>query len=618
MGPGISSNLVKTLGDPFTSPQIQIVMPGYSSQEIYKGPETIVVAMDIGTTNSAVSFAYLSPGSRPQSKMVSFWPASVSGLADKTPSMISYKNGQVQAHGIDAIPDFEQRPENVAYWFKLHLHPATMSRSFNSQEFEVPPLPKGVTIEQVYADMMRYLMDSTHQSFAKTTPNGAQIWARLRDTMVIVLATPNGWDLREQGALRKAAIRASLVTEENAGHLLQFVTESEASVHYALASNHNNWLQKNTVFAVMDCGGSTVDTAVYRCISTNPLSLKEACPSECVQAGGIFVNREFTKMLENKFKGSTINNPNFIRSVADAFEKELKPYFDGTRESQTLKLGYMNDDYPGLGIEGGRITLPTTDLEPVFDVVTDKICNNCVEVLRQTKVEYVLLVGGFGDSPYVRKALAKRLVHGVEMTTIDDFGRKAAAEGAIIGHIKQFVVARAAKATFGGCVRECYDKKLHRERRHTAQLYADGKKRVDGAFHVWIKKGDVLRGTFAHKLPYHVAWDAASTSQTELVSRLGTIGLEVFAWEGDSIPTWCKDEHGGVLKGMRLICTLNADLSALAGGLQTMITRHGKKFYRVDYNVCVYFGGTQLRAKLQWKEKGVFREGPVTVMPYIA
>ncbi|KIM19377.1 hypothetical protein M408DRAFT_31280 [Serendipita vermifera MAFF 305830] len=69
------------------------------------------------------------------------------------------------------------------------------------------------------------------------------------------------------------------------------------------------------------------------------------------------------------------------------------------------------------------------------------------------------------------------------------------------------------------------------------------------------------------------------------------------------------------MEGMRLICTLKADLSALAGGLQVKNGPRGKRFYRVDYDVCIYFGGTQLGAKLQWKEKGVLREGPVTVMP---
>jgi hypothetical protein len=62
------------------------IMPNYYSEKIYEGPETIVVAMDIGTTQSeqrlsgwsgpdplflaAVSFAHLRPGSQPQGKMV--------------------------------------------------------------------------------------------------------------------------------------------------------------------------------------------------------------------------------------------------------------------------------------------------------------------------------------------------------------------------------------------------------------------------------------------------------------------------------------------------------------------------------------------------------------------
>jgi len=91
---------------------------------------------------------------------------------------------------------------------------------------------------------------------------------------------------------------------------------------------------------------------------------------------------------------------------------------------------------------------------------------------------------------------------------------------------------------------------------------------------------------------------------------------------------------------MRRICTLSADLSSLAGALQLhdgkkrILKRNGEPFYRVDYDVCVYFGGTQLRASLQWKdnvstfssllpslltkEQGVLCEGPVAVMPYVS
>jgi hypothetical protein len=168
--------------------------------------------------------------------------------------------------------------------------PNRISKVSRSQQFKYPPLPKGVTIERAYADLMSYLMEHTRRFFEATTANGAEIWWRVRDTIILVLATPNSWDTREQAMLRKAAIMTSLVTAENASHLLQFVTEAEASVHYALAQGPCEWLKQGTVFGVIDCGGSTVDTTIYRCESTKPLGLTEACPNKCVQVELIFLN----------------------------------------------------------------------------------------------------------------------------------------------------------------------------------------------------------------------------------------------------------------------------------------------------------------------------------------
>ncbi|KIM20156.1 hypothetical protein M408DRAFT_334112 [Serendipita vermifera MAFF 305830] len=553
------------------------------------------------------------------STKVAGWPGQEGWIA-KTPSWVSYRDGTLKACGREAARDFKEHRDDVAYWFKLHLHPTSPSNSTShSARLDIPPLPARVTIEQVYADIMRYLMDHTRRIFEESETGTPEVWARLRNTLVVVLATPNEWDIREQAILRAAAIRASLVTEENAGQLLQFVTEAEASVHYALARDPCKWLQKKTVFSVIDCGGSTVDTTVYRCVWTKPLGLKETCPSQCVQAGGVFVDRRLKSMLERKFKGSPFSNPTVIQTIVDAFEREVKPMFDGIIEEHILEFGAPSDNDPSLGIYKGHITLSNQELKIVFDSVISQIVERCLSVIISQQAQRVLLVGGFGESPYLRKILSEKLgSYDIEVLRFGDFAKKAASEGAIIAHIKQFVVARVAKATFGGCVRENYDKKLHRERRHAVQLYPDGKQRVNGVFHVWIRKGTSIQGTFAHRLSYHVAWNAASISKGQLVRNLGLIGIEVFAWEGDDVPTWCKDEDGTVSKGMRLICTLNADLSALAGGLQIKNGARGQTFYRVDYDVCVYFKGTQLRAKLEWKEKGRFREGPVTVMPYVS
>jgi hypothetical protein len=168
--------------------------------------------------------------------------------------------------------------------------PDRISKASRSQQFEFPPLPTGITIERAYADLMKYLMKYTRHFFEITTANGADIWKRVGDTIVIVLAIPNSWGMREQAILRKAAITAKLVTQENAGHLLQFVTEAEASVHYALAQDTGEWLKQGTIFGVIDCGGSTVDTTIYLCESTSPLGLTETCPNECVQVEFLFLN----------------------------------------------------------------------------------------------------------------------------------------------------------------------------------------------------------------------------------------------------------------------------------------------------------------------------------------
>lgn len=96
---------------------------------------------------------------------------------------------------------------------------------------------------------------------------------------------------------------------------------------------------------------------------------------------------------------------------------------------------------------------------------------------------------------------------------------------------------------------------------------------------------------------------------------------EVYVWEGNGpIPRWCKDEdgmlaysmfakpldqyafQGRVAHGMTHMCTLDADLSPLASSLK--ITGKGNKmFYRAEYDVCVYLGGTSLRASLEWRDE---------------
>jgi hypothetical protein len=174
-----------------------------------------------------------------------------------------------------------------SHTIKLHLHPESMKVSGPGKpgtKLEIPPLPSGVTLSQTYSDFIKYLYNKTMDFFVENTPNGRNIWNRLKSKIALIFCTPNGWEISRQVFVRDATIKAKIVPPTKAEDRISFVTEGEASVHYVLAYTRGNiWLNKGMVFAVVDVGGSTVDSTLYECKELRPLTLEEVCASECVQ-----------------------------------------------------------------------------------------------------------------------------------------------------------------------------------------------------------------------------------------------------------------------------------------------------------------------------------------------
>jgi hypothetical protein len=148
-----------------------------------------------------------------------------------------------------------------------------------------PPLPEGVSLTGIYTDFLGFLFRRTESFIFEHTMNGKETWQALKDQRTIVITTPNGWGHDEQEFLRDVAIRAGLVTEQSADRLLEFVTESEASVHFVVTrSAESQWLKPGVKFGVVDAGGSTVDSTLYQCVAVEPgLVLKEIPGRESLQ-----------------------------------------------------------------------------------------------------------------------------------------------------------------------------------------------------------------------------------------------------------------------------------------------------------------------------------------------
>jgi hypothetical protein len=60
---------------------------------------------------------------------------------------------------------------------------------------------------------------------------------------------------------------------------------------------------------------------------------------------------------------------------------------------------------------------------------------------------------------------------------------------------------------------------------------------------------------------------------------------------------------GNLVPKLRYVCDLRADLSQLRDSLVVQTGPDGTKFWKVEYQVVVLFGGTRLQAHLQWKDK---------------
>ncbi|KIM20871.1 hypothetical protein M408DRAFT_30005 [Serendipita vermifera MAFF 305830] len=402
-------------------------MVSYQGDTKYLGREMIAVAFDIGTTSSAVSYTYLYPDDYARVRMVTKWPGQpISVGSSKIPTLVAYRNGQYKACGAEALDYVDDSHYDVAKWFKLHLHPSSMKRSnqpppyssvSGSAAFEVPALPPSIEIGQIYTDFMNGDMKAPEEYNGCDTHYAKWL------------------DFEQQSFLREAALEAGVVSKENSYEPLEFVTEGEASVHYALAySQSKSWLAADTLFAVIDAGGSTVDGTLYECKSTEPkVVLEEARASECIQYEYtrrlvVFVDRAAETMMKQKLAGSKYGDDDYIMGMVAAFESRTKRLFDGEMTNYAVEFGTTRDNDRPKGIIKGRLSLTMNEISSTFEDVIQRIVNSCLVLLCARNVKYVLLVGGFGESIYLQKELTKYLKpFDVIVVTVEEQTKKAAA-----------------------------------------------------------------------------------------------------------------------------------------------------------------------------------------------
>ncbi len=118
--------------------------------------------------------------------------------------------------------------------FKLHLRPDNLDTSEVNKK-NIPALPAGKTVVQVFADFLRYMVDCARTYISESEASGESLWASVKDTIDFVLCHPNGWEGLQQSKMRQAAILAGLVPDTSEGRdRVHFVSEGEAGLHFCV------------------------------------------------------------------------------------------------------------------------------------------------------------------------------------------------------------------------------------------------------------------------------------------------------------------------------------------------------------------------------------------------
>jgi molecular chaperone DnaK (HSP70) len=215
-----------------------------------------------------------------------------------------------------------------------------------------------------------------------------------------VITVPAIWSEGAKDLTRCCAIDAGF------GANIHIISEPEAAAIYTLDTMDPHNLQIGDTFILCDAGGGTIDLITYSVLELKPiLKLRETVPGAGHTCGSTYLNRIFRKYLEDTFSGDDGWEADTIEEATAHFENTTKRKFDGGNGKYLIPVRGLADN-PEKSVKRSHFTILGSRLVELFEPVMANIKNLVIEQVLQSKsVKAVLLVGGFGQSVYLREVI---------------------------------------------------------------------------------------------------------------------------------------------------------------------------------------------------------------------
>mgnify|MGYP002386131974 CR=1 FL=1 len=405
-----------------------------------------IVAIDFGTTGT--SYAILYPDKSVVGDMVALArevqtystdESAHSSNKARTAVLLDPADGnKLLAFGGAALKQFHEMAEQyepplaVLYTdFKMVLEPGVSADPasllvIGASTWREGPPPAPVPLLLVIQRMLEAVAKAARDRMV------AQWGEALAATMPVfwVVTVPAIWDARGKACMRRAAVAAGLVPSVDAPNLL-LALEPVCALLAAIAEAApavSESLDGKSVM-ILDCGGSSVDITVEK-VSLRPLVLSEVATLQSGPWGAREVDRQMRGFLTMVLGVEAMAkvDASSLMTLMDRWESDKmlvgKEDSDAGGDADEVKLrmgdimdaaGLSMDDIHALvqafnrraGCEvltvGARKTLKLHGkvVRSFFVPVTRKITTCLRDTLSLHRADYVLLVGGFGSSPYL-------------------------------------------------------------------------------------------------------------------------------------------------------------------------------------------------------------------------
>ncbi|KAL6400259.1 hypothetical protein AUP68_15955 [Ilyonectria robusta] len=389
-----------------------------SESELGEDDDLLIIGIDFGTTYSGVAWATKVDFESEQINVITTWPGN--GREEgKAPTELYYEHDQIM-WGYEMDSDVDP-----IRWFKLLLlKEEDISPELRSSEFLLRARKmmkeNGKTAMDLISDYLRMLWKHIMDTISRD--RGPNVLDALQ--LHVVITVPAIWKDYARQQMQEAAKKSGILDRRRAGPTnLTFAPEPEAAALATLCEpNKSKNVKKGDVYLVCDAGGGTVDLISYKINSTNPIHMGEAAEGTGGLCGGIFIDEVFERIVKNRLgRGWDQLSRTSIKDIMRGeWEQSIKPQFKPTNArkeyivsipAEAFRRQSLDDMSREPFIKKGRIHFSGAQIECAFTGVfddIDKLVDAQIHKAKDQGLSAIILVGGFGASPYLYTHLQDR------------------------------------------------------------------------------------------------------------------------------------------------------------------------------------------------------------------